>query len=1040
MASLSAAFALTDTPALRERYELTVYQDGWLLGGKGASVRNRDAHGRIEEHGLHVWLGYYENAFTLLRRCYEELGRPPGAAMRTLRDAFIKHGAIVVGEQTPRGWEHWSVDFPETGEWPGDGRPLPGPAESLRGATLQVLRYAMDWWNQWRGALPEADDLAGQLRSLLKHVLSLQASLLAGKAARVIADGIRSLLDRLRALARGDLEADTHLRRLWVVLEYSAVCLIGILREDVFGPNGDFEALDELDFSDWLRKHGASEMTVSSGLVRAFYHFAFCDGAGAGAGLALLGMIRMFTCYRGAIFYKMRAGMGETVIAPLYEVLRRRGVRFEFFHRVERLELSDDQRRVERVVIGRQATPRTGEYHPLIDVGGLPCWPEQPLYEQLVEGEELARHGAKFASFWSDWPQVGQRTLRLGEDFHHVVLGISLGALPFVASELIAASPKWQRMVEHVKTVRTVSMQLWVNTPVGPLASSAEAPVTTAYQVPLETWADMSHLIPIEGWKEREGVRGILYACGQLGNGDEPVSDRDPRADDRAALEGVARGFLEEHLPHIWPGGADSSGSLRWEGLFDPEGRTGPERLRAQYLRVNAEPSDRYVLSVPGSRKHRIAPDESGFEGLILTGDWTRTGYDLGCIEAATMSGLMAAKALGAPVSIVGEVPRRRSEPRVSLPRYVDRPGEMALRSPYMLEEVSMTALVLRARQDALGALLDRYLNIPAQGHVRYVPAGPFVVLAAAFAGRAFSGDPEHRRLGYMPETDVAFWVPAWAMRPGKGRLIPERLVWFLPHVFVSTGAAAAAGREIYGFPKSVVDMEVRRSGHALEHLSVVGEVLERNTPETCGTRARILEVTRSQAAPGPLRSVAGMIGDIIRPLDPSGAWASTIARSFTANEVTIAFLKQFRDVQHTDRACYQAIIEAKAAVRTLRGYGPLPGTFQVSWGDYASHPFSADLGLEPGGQKALAATWVDFDFVMEPGREIFRAVGEAPFASEGGRRPVEGWIAVPLFRGGYTRGHAEQSHHRRPIPRLASGGSPRGDLRRAQRHPEEPR
>src|SRR4051794_26185503 len=33
MASLSAAFALTDTPELRDRYELTVYQDGWLLGG-----------------------------------------------------------------------------------------------------------------------------------------------------------------------------------------------------------------------------------------------------------------------------------------------------------------------------------------------------------------------------------------------------------------------------------------------------------------------------------------------------------------------------------------------------------------------------------------------------------------------------------------------------------------------------------------------------------------------------------------------------------------------------------------------------------------------------------------------------------------------------------------------------------------------------------------------------------------------------------------------------------------------------------------------
>lgn len=974
MASLSAAFALSDTPELRERYALTVYQDGWLLGGKGASVRNREAHGRIEEHGLHVWLGYYENAFTLLRRCYEELGRPPGAAMRTLRDAFVKHGAIAVGERTPRGWEHWSVTFPETDEWPGDGRPLPTPAECLRAATLQVLRYAMDWWKGQRGALPGVDDVARQLRGLLQQALSPRASLLGGKAARALSDSVLSLLERLRALARRDLEVDARLRRLWILLEYSAVSLVGILREGVFGPAGDLEALDELDFTDWLRKHGASELTVSSGLVRAFYHLAFCDGAGAGAGMALLGMIRMFTCYRGAIFYKMRAGMGETVIAPLYEVLRRRGVRFEFFHRVQRLELSADQRRVERVVIARQATPTTGEYHPLIDVGGIPCWPEQPLYEQLVEGEALARHGAKVASFWSDWTPVEQRTLRLGEDFHQVVLGISIGALPFIASELIAASPKWRRMVEHVKTVRTVSMQLWVTTPIGPLASSTDAPVTTAYQVPLETWADMSHLLPVEGWKTRDGVRGLLYACGQLGNGDDPVAEKDPRVDDRAALEGVARDFLEEHLGHIWPGGADPSGNLQWDRLFDPEGRTGPERLHSQYLRVNAEPSDRYVLSVPGTQKYRIAPDESGFEGLVLAGDWTRTGYDLGCIEAATMSGLMAARALGAPVSIVGEVPRRRAAPRVSLPRYVDRPGEMALRSPYVLEEVSMSAFVLGARRKALGALLDRYLNIPARGQVRYVPAAPFVVLAAAFSGRAFSGDPEHRQLGYMPETDVAFWVPAWAMRPGTGGLIPDRLVWFMPHVFVSTGAAAAAGREIYGFPKSVVEVQARRSGHALEHLSLVGEVLARNTPETCGIRAPILEVTRNEAAPGPLRSVAEVMGNVIRPLDPSGAWASSLARSFTADEVTIAFLKQFRDAQHTDRACYQAIIEAKATVKSLRGYGHLPGTFQVRWGDYASHPFSDDLGLEPGGQTALAASWVDFDFVMESGREVFRA------------------------------------------------------------------
>ena len=36
---LSAAWALTATPALRERFDVTVYERSWRLGGKGASGR-----------------------------------------------------------------------------------------------------------------------------------------------------------------------------------------------------------------------------------------------------------------------------------------------------------------------------------------------------------------------------------------------------------------------------------------------------------------------------------------------------------------------------------------------------------------------------------------------------------------------------------------------------------------------------------------------------------------------------------------------------------------------------------------------------------------------------------------------------------------------------------------------------------------------------------------------------------------------------------------------------------------------------------------
>jgi uncharacterized protein with NAD-binding domain and iron-sulfur cluster len=39
MAGLSAAYQLSRTQALRDRYQVTIYQLGWRLGGKAATAR-----------------------------------------------------------------------------------------------------------------------------------------------------------------------------------------------------------------------------------------------------------------------------------------------------------------------------------------------------------------------------------------------------------------------------------------------------------------------------------------------------------------------------------------------------------------------------------------------------------------------------------------------------------------------------------------------------------------------------------------------------------------------------------------------------------------------------------------------------------------------------------------------------------------------------------------------------------------------------------------------------------------------------------------
>ena len=89
MAGLTAAWRLSGPGWRDDVASITVYQRGGRLGGKGAS--SRGVHDRIEEHGLHVWMGYYENAFRLLREVYAELDRPttdPACPIRTIEDAF----------------------------------------------------------------------------------------------------------------------------------------------------------------------------------------------------------------------------------------------------------------------------------------------------------------------------------------------------------------------------------------------------------------------------------------------------------------------------------------------------------------------------------------------------------------------------------------------------------------------------------------------------------------------------------------------------------------------------------------------------------------------------------------------------------------------------------------------------------------------------------------------------------------------------------------------------------------------------------------
>jgi uncharacterized protein with NAD-binding domain and iron-sulfur cluster len=90
-------------------------------------------------------------------------------------------------------------------------------------------------------------------------------------------------------------------------------------------------------------------------------------------------------------------------------------------------------------------------------------------------------------------------------------------------------------------------------------------------------------------------------------------------------------------------------GEFRWDLLVCPADGAGPygeERFRTQFWTANVNPSDRYTLSLPGTTKYRLSPLDPTYDNLTICGDWTDSGFNSGCVEAAVMSGRLAAHAL----------------------------------------------------------------------------------------------------------------------------------------------------------------------------------------------------------------------------------------------------------------------------------------------------------------------------------------------------------------------------------------------------------
>ncbi len=683
IAGLTAAYQLSRTPAARARWDVEVLEMGHRFGGRLASAHHPEASGRNEEHGLHVWFGFYDNTFRLAEDVWRDAPRPAACPWSSIWDGLrpvfsSDHGLVDADDK----YVVRRVHHPRNSDRPGGASAtrsltahLTSVLDTFRAAPGTLLSLLADRTipdpavgdavsrTLWPSPSPQKETLIREVDAALGGIAAYLTTLLVPAAPKRAALGERvhralshlhqPIVARALAIAGRDPGA--------IALSHTLDIALAVARgitssEHGILIDGDFDRISQWELRTWLAHHGAGADTLArSRLLDALYDipFAFLEGDRnrpvMEASTALRYTIRLLFHYKHAVAYTLTAGAGETLVAPLYRLLCSRRVRFRPFCRLESLRIDPSSRRLAAATFIRAARTK-GAYDPLIERRGFSSLRAAPDWSQLEEGEALRRREVDFYSRFGDRGEEGRIELRVDRDFDDLVLALPLGCIKpdgdgkSPVGAWLAFHPGAQRALGKLHLVPTVAAQLWFREEPEAIGLRGRSVVT--WGAPYSVACDMSPVIAHEDWDEPR-PRSCVYLCGAwpLSAHRAPSSDRSARDADFAEARRALEAQMDRHGASL----LDPKPTLH-----DAVGCAKP--IDSQLVRANVEPWDLADLPLPGADLVRLEANDTGLSNLALAGAWVRTPVNTTSVEAAVASGIAAARALGAEVEpILGE-------------------------------------------------------------------------------------------------------------------------------------------------------------------------------------------------------------------------------------------------------------------------------------------------------------------------------------------------------------------------------------------------
>ncbi len=280
---------------------------------------------------------------------------------------------------------------------------------------------------------------------------------------------------------------------------------------------------------------------------------------------------------------------------------------------------------------------------------------------------------------------------------------------------------------------------------------------------------------------------------------------------------------------------------------------------------------------------------------------------------------------------------------------FIQRPDDPEIPPPYTFPNVTINSFELAADMSKLRQLCDQLLNIGDldQRGFLYRPLLPYVALEVLEYPKLISLAPPFSDWGYVTQNEAYIRFPVVKYEVFGWFLVPVEISSFFPFLCVNSSWSAFSGREVIGFPKVIgsIDQGTTATGGYSASVSVpVFPVYSRDTEQV--SRQIVNIETGPLRGPGNAPSkwpwLITAYGELTGEIE---SLIIEVAELIDPDLLSTIQLKQIRDAENSEMACFQALVHSDFKVDKVTE----PHFFEsaaVTLNSWASLDLSACLGI----------------------------------------------------------------------------------------------